>query len=248
VLPPWFAQAALLAAGLLGLGFSLNAAEWSTDLPSSLTRATGENRLVLINFTGSDWCPACMRLKERLASPEFTQFAEKNLFLVEVDFPRNKAQSAAQQRANETLARKYGVDSYPTLLLLSGDGIVVAKVELYTSPAVFVSHLKEQVEANSPLAALSKGKKAAAAEPLPLFGGAPSGPPPKYADLTLKSVTGPKNRRLALINNQTFAPGEGALVRLGDGQVKVRCLEINDKSVVVTIEGKRRELPLVENF
>lgn len=236
-------------ASVLLLALAANATTWSTDLPNTLTRAKGENKLVLINFTGSDWCPACIELKKQFASPEFNQYAD-NVFLVEIDFPRQKPQSADSKRANQALAQKYAVKAFPTLLLLNSDGAAVAKVGRYNSPAAFVSHLKEQVDANSPVTLARKGKEREPAEPLPLFGGAPTAPPPKYTDLTLKSVTGPKNRRLALINNQTFAPGEAAFVRLGDGQVKVRCVEIRDKSVVVAIDGgqERRELRLPESL
>jgi thiol-disulfide isomerase/thioredoxin len=239
----------LLCASALLLTLGADAATWLTDLPSTLTRAVGENKLVLINFTGSDWCPACIELQKQFASPEFNQYAD-NVYLVEIDFPRRKPQGADVKRVNQALAQKYAVESYPTLLLLNGDGAAVAKVERDNSPAVFVSKLKEQVDANSPVALARKAREREPVEPLPLFGGAPTAPPPKYTDLALKSVTGPKNRRLALINNQTFAPGEAALVRLGDGQVKVRCVEIRDKSVVVAIDGgqERRELRLPESL
>jgi hypothetical protein len=65
----------------------------------------------------------------------------------------------------------------------------------------------------------------------------------------LKNLSGPKNRRLALINNQTFAPGESGLVRLGDGPVKVRCLEIRETSVVIQGDGQQqsRELKLPQS-
>jgi len=224
-----------------------NAGGWATDLPSTLTLANGMKRLVLINFTGSDWCPACIKMKNQVFnSPAFQSYADNNLFLVEIDFPRYKTQSPAQQQANQALAEKFGVNAYPTMLLLRGDGTKVAELRRLTSPDDFVPHLKELVETNSPLAVALRARDREASTPLPLFGGAPTAPPPKYTQLTLKSLGGPKNRRLAMINNRTFAPGEMALVKLGDGQVKVRCLEIGDESVVIMIDGKeeRQELKL----
>lgn len=222
-------------------------AAWLTDLPTTLTRAKNENKLVLINFTGSDWCPACIKMREQVfASPTFHQYADNNLYLVEIDFPRRKAQSPELKRANEALSEKYGVDAYPTMFLLNGDGIRVAELQRYMSPEIFVSHLRQIVEVNAP----TRSRKAQEpAGPLPLWGGAPTSPPPKYSDLALKNLSGSKNRRLALINNQTFAAGESALVRLGDGQVKVRCLEIRESSVVIQVEGQeqRRELKLPQS-
>lgn len=68
--------------------------------------------------------------------------------------------------------------------------------------------------------------------------------------LSLKGISGPSNRRFALINNKTFAVGETASVRIAGGHVNVHCWEITDNSVVVSVEGdpERKELRLRENF
>jgi hypothetical protein len=76
------------------------------------------------------------------------------------------------------------------------------------------------------------------ARDLPLYGGAPLVPPPTYQDLELKGISGSKGRRFALINNQTFAQGESARVRLGAKEVRVRCLEIRSNSVVISLSGE----------
>lgn len=55
--------------------------------------------------------------------------------------------------------------------------------------------------------------------------------------LSLKGISGPTNRRFALINNQPLAAGETAYVRIPGGQVKVYCWEILEDSVVVSVEG-----------
>ena len=53
---------------------------------------------------------------------EFADYAKKNLVLVEVDFPRKKALSAAQKKANEALKEKYKVEGFPTLVILHSEG------------------------------------------------------------------------------------------------------------------------------
>jgi len=73
---------------------------------------------------------------------------------------------------------------------------------------------------------------------LPLYGGAPAALPQRYTDLVLKSISGTKSRRFALLNNQTIGVGESARVQLGDSEVKVRCLEVRERSVVVAVEGQ----------
>lgn len=78
----------------------------------------------------------------------------------------------------------------------------------------------------------------------------PKMPQAPVVQLFLKAITGPPTRRLALINNQTFAAGEEGLVKVVNGQVKIRCVEIKDGSVVVAIEGnpEPKELKLREGL
>lgn len=97
------------------------AADWQTDYVKALETAKSENKRVLLNFTGSDWCGPCIQLRQRVFSrPEFMSYSEKNLVLVEVDYPQRKKQSAELVKQNERLAKQYGIDEkgYPTIVLL----------------------------------------------------------------------------------------------------------------------------------
>ncbi len=78
----------------------------------------------------------------------------------------------------------------------------------------------------------------------------PKTPQAPVVQLFLKAITGPPTRRLALINNQTFAAGEEGLVKVVNGQVKIRCVEIKEGSVIVAIEGnpEPKELKLREGL
>lgn len=96
---------------------------WKTDYKAALEEAAKEKKLVLLDFTGSDWCGWCIKLdKETFSKPEFKNFASKNLVLVEVDFPQNKSQSADVKKQNEELKTKFGVQGYPSLVLLDSTG------------------------------------------------------------------------------------------------------------------------------
>ena len=102
--------------------------EWLTDLPKAQAKAKSEKKLVLMDFTGSDWCPPCKNLhKTVLVSPEFTAFAKDNLVLVELDFPNSKPQSAELKAANKELAKKFGITGYPTIIVLDANGKEVFK-------------------------------------------------------------------------------------------------------------------------
>lgn len=105
--------------------FTLFAAdgEWLTDLAKAQEKAKAEKKMVLIDFTGSDWCPPCKSLhKNVLTSPEFAAFAKDNLILVEIDFPKSKEQSAELKKANGELQKKFEVKGYPTVIVLDGEG------------------------------------------------------------------------------------------------------------------------------
>src|SRR5690348_11884172 len=83
---------------------SAHPANWLTDLPAAQAAAKAEKKIVLINFTGSDWCGWCIRLRNEVFSqPQFDSFAKDHLVLVETDFPRRKSQSPEVKRANAAL-------------------------------------------------------------------------------------------------------------------------------------------------
>ena len=125
----------------------LKAAElpWRTDLPNAQAEAKAEKKLVMLDFTGSDWCGWCIRLhKEVFSTPEFAEYAKKNLVLVEVDFPRKKQQSAALKKANESLGAKYSIEGYPTIIVLNGEGKKVGQLGyMKGGPKAFIAELEK---------------------------------------------------------------------------------------------------------
>jgi protein disulfide-isomerase len=98
-------------------------ATWLTNFETAQARARSEGKLLLIDFTGSDWCPPCIMLDRQVFSQaEFAEYANQHLVLLEVDFPRTKEQSAEQKAANEKLADRFGIDGFPTVIILDSDG------------------------------------------------------------------------------------------------------------------------------
>ena len=74
-------------------------------------------------FTGSDWCPWCVKLHDEvLETKEFKKFAEDNLVLFEADFPRTKDQPSDVKKQNKELSSKYGIQGFPTVLVLDAEG------------------------------------------------------------------------------------------------------------------------------
>ncbi len=108
---------ALLAVGAV----SSSAAEgpWLTNFEEAKKVALKEGKPLLLDFTGSDWCPPCKMLhKAVFDTPEFAKEAPTKYVLVMLDFPRMKKQPADLKAQNEALQRKYAVTGYPTVLLV----------------------------------------------------------------------------------------------------------------------------------
>jgi thioredoxin-related protein len=121
-------------------------ASWLTDLSKAQSAAKQDNKLVLMDFTGSDWCPPCKALhKNVLTSKEFEEFAKDKLVLVLVDFPNQKQLPAEQKKANDALLKKYSVGSFPTIIILDSAGKQLGLLEGYRgeSPKDFIAKVKE---------------------------------------------------------------------------------------------------------
>src|SRR5258708_13882673 len=118
-----------LCASLALMSVGAGELQWLTDVPKAVQEAKAGNKLVLLDFTGSDWCGWCIRLnKEVFSQPEFVDYAKKNLVPVEVDFPRSKEQSAELKKANRALQQKYNIQGYPTIIVLNGEGKQVGEL------------------------------------------------------------------------------------------------------------------------
>ncbi len=118
---------------------------WMTDLPKAQAKAKTEHKLVMMDFTGSDWCGWCKKLNaEVFSQPEFATYAQKSLVLMEVDFPRKKEQSDALKKANQDLQEKFKIEGYPTIIVLNGDGKKVGELGYMPGgPKAFIAELEK---------------------------------------------------------------------------------------------------------
>jgi protein disulfide-isomerase len=119
---------------------------WTTDVPKAEAQAKTDNKLVLMDFTGSDWCGWCVKLdKETFSQPDFADYAKKNLVLVQLDYPNKKPQSDELKAANAALQKKYNIEGFPTLIAFKPDGTVVWKQVGYLAggPAALIAKLDE---------------------------------------------------------------------------------------------------------
>lgn len=127
--------------------------EWQLDFERAKAEATQSHKLILLNFSGSDWCGPCIKLKKDVfESAAFQAFAADRLVLVRADFPRlAKHQLSAEQTArNEALAEKYNRQGkFPFTVLLDADGRVLNEWEGYPQSLTAASFM-ERIQALTP--------------------------------------------------------------------------------------------------
>ena len=116
--------------------------KWLSDMNQAVATAKSSNKNILLDFTGSDWCPWCIRMdKEVLNTKEFQAYADKNLVLMVVDFPQSKQLPQKVQDQNSDLQKKYSVEGFPTFVLVDKDGNVLGQQVGYLEggPSAFIA-------------------------------------------------------------------------------------------------------------
>lgn len=135
----------LLAASLVT---SSTPAGFIDDYDLALERAKAENKYIIADFSGSDWCFWCQRLdKEVFAQEEFVSVATNKYVLLMVDSPRNKAALSEKAKAqNPQLRRRYKISQFPTVLILDGEGKIMGETGfLGGGPKNYLRHLEEKI-------------------------------------------------------------------------------------------------------
>lgn len=129
---------------------SLHAGEgWLIDAEKAKAQAEKEGKPLLMDFTGSDWCPPCKKLKSTVFdSQEFKDYAAKNLVLLELDFPNDKKKlSAETKKQNDKLAKEYNINAYPTIIILNKNGKELGRERGYggQSPEEYIKLIEKYV-------------------------------------------------------------------------------------------------------
>ncbi len=124
-------------------------AQWLSDFETAKTNAAADHKYILLNFSGSDWCAPCIKLKrEVFESDAFAAIAEKKLILLRADFPRAKKNqlSKEQTKHNEALAEKYNPNGkFPLTVLLDANGKIIKEWDGYAfaSQDKFIAELDQ---------------------------------------------------------------------------------------------------------
>ena len=142
----WLAAVTLGVAAVSSNAFSKSLEGWTTDLDKAVAQAKVEKKSILVEFTGSDWCPPCIMMRKNVFSKkEFVDAASKNYILVEIDMPRGDKEVS---EANQPLVEKYKIEGFPTVILLNSEGKEFTRFFASEYPKLddFVKHLNESLE------------------------------------------------------------------------------------------------------
>lgn len=135
----------VLMLGCLSWGYAEENSLWGTDFEAAKAASAERGVPILVDFTGSDWCGWCIRLKKEVFKEEaFIAYARENLVLLELDFPMRFKLPDALREQNETLRERYKIRGFPTILLLDAEGTELARTGYQSGgPEAYIAHLKE---------------------------------------------------------------------------------------------------------
>ena len=121
-----FKQFFTLAAAVAVMSAPAFGVEWMTNFDAAKAKAKAENKLILLEFTGSDWCGHCIAMKKDIFSkPEFDAYAKDKFVCLEVDMPHKPKFSQEQYKHNAAICEEYGITIYPTILVTDHTGELV---------------------------------------------------------------------------------------------------------------------------
>lgn len=115
-----FAAVSVAASALISTAFAKSPEGWETDVDAAIALAKKQNKAVMLEFTGSDWCPPCIMMAKKVFSKkEFVEKASEDYVLVHLDFPNGDEEL---KKKNEPYAEKYEIEGFPTIVLLDSEG------------------------------------------------------------------------------------------------------------------------------
>ena len=220
----------LLAVFICPVALIASDKEWGDDYDAALKESSETGKPILANFTGSDWCPYCVKLeKEVFATDEFKEWAEKNAVLLIVDFPRRSKLKADVQKQNKELAAKYGVSGYPSVLIMDSEGNRIGKTGYFAGgPEKWVANVARTVGPyiEKQTAAKVTAEKAlaeqAAAEKALKDAAAAKAQAQRREKLTAKGYREWTDKDGQKVFAKYFATAEGVVGLLGENGAKIR--------------------------
>jgi len=156
-------------AAILSLPTAQAAEGWLVDFEKAQAQAAKEGKSILMEFTGSDWCPPCKALQKNVLSKDvFNTEMPKSFVLLKLDSPRDKSKQTPEEiEQYKVLSAKYGIQGVPTIFLADAKGRPYYQTVGYSGDPAdkYVANLKDQLGTLAKRdAAFAKAEKASGTE------------------------------------------------------------------------------------
>jgi thiol:disulfide interchange protein len=123
-----------------------NQINWLRSYSEAVALSQSTSKPIAILFTGTGWCPACMRLERLvLTHPEFAQAVGQKFVFLKAEFP-DYSESAVMASPYKPLLDRYGINQFPTIVVVNANG-----QQLYTvnyregGPQVYAQELLQKL-------------------------------------------------------------------------------------------------------
>lgn len=116
---------------------------WATNYSDAVSNANTLNKPVVILFTGTNWCPACMKLeKEVLTQPEFARLVGSNFVFLKAEFP-DYSESSMMGSPYRSIMLRYNVEAFPTFIVINPSGQILGRVDYQSGgPSAYAQALQ----------------------------------------------------------------------------------------------------------
>jgi len=122
--------------------------KWTQDIEAAKKLAAKEKMLILLSFTGSDWCVWCKFMNDKVfATDEWQTFAKESLVMVHIDFPHNTSLVPEEYVArNQQLYSQFEVEGFPTYRIVdetAQNTLGTLEISQDITPAAFIASVNK---------------------------------------------------------------------------------------------------------
>lgn len=123
-----------------------NQITWLRNYEEAVSKSQSSSKPIVVLFTGTTWCPACIKLeREVLSHPEFVNGVGQKFIFLKAEFP-DYTESALMSSPYKPLLDRYGVDAYPTIVVINANGQKLFTVNYQIGgPGIYVRELLQKL-------------------------------------------------------------------------------------------------------
>lgn len=125
---------------------SSNQINWLRTYSEAVALSQSTSKPIAILFTGTGWCPACMKLERAVLNhPEFAQAVAQKFVFLKAEFP-DYSESAVMASPYKPLLDRYGVNAFPTIIVVNANGQMLFTVNYREGgPQIYAQELLQKL-------------------------------------------------------------------------------------------------------